>query len=391
MLIGIVGAPNKGKSTMFSALTLNDVAIADYPFTTIDPNLGVAYATKECAHVKLGIKCKPRNSLCTDGVRKIPVNIVDVAGLVEGAHIGKGMGNKFLNDLAAADSLIIVADASGQTDAAGNRSTSSDPTVDVSMVQSELSEWLASIIKKHMKALSRKQNGIEALASVLTGMKIGKAAISDTIAETRLPASKIDWDEDATYRFAEALIFRAKPYLIAANKMDSKLSEQNAAKLEQEFGNDKVIRVSAAIELALEKAEKTGVIKSSPDGRFTIVGTGLSAEQTRALEYMRSFVDKNGRNLRTLVNVISFKLLDNIVVYPVEDEHKYTDSMGNVLPDAIMVKRGSTPHDLARVIHTDLADHMLYAIDARKKTRMAKDHILEDGDIVKIVSTAKHA
>lgn len=390
-MIGIVGAPNKGKSTMFSALTLNDVAIADYPFTTIDPNLGVAYATKECAHVKLGIKCKPRNSLCTDGVRKIPVNIVDVAGLVEGAHIGKGMGNKFLSDLAAADSLIIVADASGQTDAAGNRSTSSDPTVDVSMVQSELSEWLASIIEKHMKALSREENGIEALASVLTGMKIGKAAISDTIAETRLPASKIDWDEDATYRFAEALIFRAKPYLIAANKMDSKLSEQNAAKLEQEFGNDKVIRVSAAIELALEKAEKTGVIKSSPDGRFTIVGTGLSAEQTRALEYMRSFVDKNGRNLRTLVNVISFKLLDNIVVYPVEDEHKYTDSMGNVLPDAIMVKRGSTPHDLARVIHTDLADRMLYAIDARKKTRMAKDHILEDGDIVKIVSTAKHA
>src|SRR5271154_5312829 len=142
MLIGIIGAPNKGKSTLFSALTLNEVEIADYPFTTIDPNKGVTYATKDCPEKELGTKCKARNSLCVNGIRKIPVNIVDVAGLVEGAHLGKGRGNQFLNDLAAADALMLVVDSSGKTDSAGNPSESSNPEEDVKMVKSELIEWL---------------------------------------------------------------------------------------------------------------------------------------------------------------------------------------------------------------------------------------------------------
>ena len=121
LLIGIIGAPNKGKSTLFSAMTAVEVPIADYAFTTIKPNMGVAYATTECADVGLGVKCTPRNSSCLDGIRKIPINIVDVAGLVPGAHLGKGMGNQFLNDIVNADVLVQVVDASGKTDINGGK------------------------------------------------------------------------------------------------------------------------------------------------------------------------------------------------------------------------------------------------------------------------------
>ncbi|MGC8648897.1 MAG: GTPase, partial [Candidatus Micrarchaeia archaeon] len=162
MLIGIVGAPNKGKSTLFSALTLNEVEIADYPFTTINPNLGVAYVSKECVDKELNISCNARNSLCINHVRFFPVNIIDVAGLVEDAHLGKGMGNQFLNDLASADALIVVVDASGKTDAHGNKVDYADPINDVNMVTNEIIEWISGIIKKHINIISKREDGVEA-------------------------------------------------------------------------------------------------------------------------------------------------------------------------------------------------------------------------------------
>ena len=138
MQIGIVGAPNKGKSTIFSALTMVEAEIAPYPFTTIKPNFGMAYATRPCVERELGVKCAPRNSLCISGVRHLPVSIVDVAGLVPGAHFGKGMGNQFLNDLIGADMLIHVVDLSGRTDAEGNPGEGFDPAEEVRMVREEM-------------------------------------------------------------------------------------------------------------------------------------------------------------------------------------------------------------------------------------------------------------
>lgn len=388
MLIGIIGAPNKGKSTLFSALTLHDVAIADYPFTTIDPNRGIAYATKKCPHVELGIRCKARNSLCTDGIRQIPVNVVDVAGLVEGAHLGKGMGNKFLNDLAAADALIILCDASGKTDSAGNHVSGHDPIEDVEMVQGELVEWLSDIIRRHMKMMSKNPDGIAALGETLTGLKVNRQMIFDAVSQNGLSSSKIDWDNEGIGRFSTSLLKTAKPWIVVANKMDAEGSESAAVELENKYGKDKVFRMSSAVELALEKAEKSGMIKWSGDRDFTVNGKA-TPEQERALNYMKRYLSTHGMASRALINKIAFELLGNIVVYPVEDEHKYSDSMGNVLPDAILLHNGATAHDLAAAIHTEIADKMLYAIDARKKMRIGKEHGLQDGDIVKIVSAAR--
>ncbi len=390
MLIGIVGAPNKGKSTLFSAMTMVDAEIANYPFTTINPNFGITYATKQCVEKELSTKCNPRNSLCIDGVRMLPVNVVDVAGLVEGAHLGKGMGNQFLNDLAGADALIIVSDASGSTDQNGNQAVQSDPVKDVEIVISEITEWFASIIKKNIGAVSRKEDGLSALATVLTGIGATKAQIESAAAESYLSLSNITWSDEDIKAFASSLLKANKPMVIAANKSDSSAAGSNIKKLEEHFGKEKVFACSAAIELALRKASKKGLIDYKPGSRdFNILSNGISGEQAEAIEYMRSFVKNAGTGVQELVNHVVFDVLGNIVVYPVEDENKYSDHFGNVLPDAILIRKGSTAQDLAYKIHTDLGAGMLYAINAKTRMRLAKSYVLEDSDVIKIVSAAK--
>ncbi len=389
MLIGLIGAPNKGKSTLFSAITMAQAEIADYPFTTIKPNVGVAYVTRECAEKGLGVRCNPRNSLCSEGVRRIPINVIDVAGLVPDAHLGRGMGNQFLNDLVGADVLIQVVDISGRTDSSGNASTGSDPAIDVSMVRDELVRWLADIIMKHSSALSRRDDGGRALAELLAGLRVDTDQIRRAAESSCLTLSNINWQTADAVRFADALIGINKPVIIAANKLDI----SDAGKVEElrkRLPHNTVIGCSAAIELALRKAAKAGIVDYLPGDASFAVRRDVAQEQAKALDYMKTYLRSNGgTGVQELINTAAFGFLGNIVVYPVEDEHRYTDHSGNVLPDAILIKEGSSAQDLAMRIHTDLAKSMLYAIDARKKIRVAKDYVLKDNDIIKIVSAAK--
>ncbi len=389
MLIGIIGAPNKGKSTLFAALTMHDVPIANYPFTTIDPNKGVAYATVTCAEKSLGVHCHARNSMCVNGVRMLPVNVIDVAGLVEDAHAGRGMGNQFLGDIAAADALLIVVDVTGRTDAAGNPCDSCDPADDVAMVKNELVEWVAGIISDHMHAITHSQNGLDALEGVLTGLKLKRADIEAAAAKHTLPLDKIEWNDDAVHAFAEELLFSTKRFVVVANKYDGAGAEKNFAALREAMG-DRVEGASAALELALRKAAQQGVISYLPGAEeFTVIRKDVSQEQRKALDYMAAFIKGRGTNVQKIVNRTVFELLDSIVVYPVEDENKLTDHFGNVLPDAVLMRRGSTAQDLAASINTDIAKGMLYEIDARTKMRLGKTYTLKDGDVIKIVSAAK--
>ena len=300
MLIGIVGAPNKGKSTIFSAMTLNEVAIADYPFTTINPNLGIAYATKRCVDSELGVKCNARNSTCVNGIRYMPVNLIDVAGLVEGAHLGKGMGNQFLNDLASADALIVVVDASGKTDPAGNHCLGCDPSSDIGMVRSEVTEWLSSIIKRHEPVIAKSHNSIDAISGALTGLGVTKAQIIAAVDASFLPTGSRGWSDAEIMKFATELLKSSKPMIIAANKSDSKEAAANIAKLKSESGDAVVVDCSGAMELALRRAAKQGVIDYVPGARdFKILKSGIPQEQSAALDYCVASCSARARTYRS--------------------------------------------------------------------------------------------
>jgi hypothetical protein len=389
MMLGLIGAPNKGKSTIFSAMTLSQADIADYPFTTINPNLGIAYATKECPEKELGIKCNPRNSLCDNGTRKIPINVTDVAGLIPGAHIGKGMGTQFLNDIISADALILVVDLSGETDIQGRPGSNFNQKEDIRMVEEELANWLSGIIEKNMSSLSRKKDGIDALAELLSGFKPSEDQIRESAEENGITLSNISWNHESSLRFSRSFLARNKPIVIAANKMD-KSSKDALEKFRKELEDYTVIGCSGAIELALRKAAKSGIITYNPGNSSFVMGPNATEDQKRALSYISSYLKKNGSTgIHEIINETVFTLSHNIVVYPVENENKYADSSGSILPDAILMAEGSTALDLAEKIHTEIAAKMLYAIDARNKIRVAKDYILKDGDIIKIVSAAK--
>src|SRR3989344_2853460 len=131
MLIGLVGKPSVGKSTFFKASTLVDVAIASYPFTTIKPNRGVGYVKVDCIDKEFGLKCQPNHGFCINGIRFVPVELMDVAGLVPGASEGRGLGNRFLDDLRQADAFIHIVDISGTTDAEGKQTKDYNPCNDV--------------------------------------------------------------------------------------------------------------------------------------------------------------------------------------------------------------------------------------------------------------------
>jgi hypothetical protein len=385
MLIGLIGAPNKGKSTIFSALTMNEVQIADYAFTTIKPNLGVAHVSKECVEIELGVKCRPRNSTCTNGVRKIPVNVVDVAGLVPGAHLGKGMGNQFLNDLAGADALIQVVDCSGETDMHGERVEWADPAEEVIMVRKELVEWVSGIIARHMQQLSRNDDAISGLHMLLSGFKATQEQVRHAISAEYLTSNKINWSADECTKFASRFLEDSKPIVIAANKMD-KSDTKKLEWLRSRLRGYEVIECSGAMELAIKKAEAAGLIRYT-GGSIHIIGKP-TLEQEHGIQIMSEYLQRhNGTGINDILSKVVFQVLHKIVAYPVEDENKFTDHFGNVLPDAVLMDSGSTALQLAERIHTDIAKGMKYGIDAKKKLRIPKDYILKDNDVIKIFST----
>ncbi|MCD5409671.1 MAG: redox-regulated ATPase YchF [Methanocellales archaeon] len=391
--IALAGKPNVGKSSFFKAATLIDVEIASYPFTTIDANHGMSHVRTKCPCKELKVNCKN----CIDGDRFVPVELIDVAGLVPDAHKGKGLGNEFLDNLRQAKAIIHIIDASGGTDAEGN------PADDVQFLEREITMWLHGIIKRHWTRLSRKahlkprlqassRGPIEqVLAELLAGVGTDETQIKIALHNMTLDVDKpTNWSDEDLMKFADEIRKISKPMIIAANKIDIAPDEciQQLRSLEKEGRT--IIQTSAVAELALRMADKKGLIAYLPgDSDFQIKAVDeLSGAQREGLERIRTLLKiYGGTGIQLCINKAVFELLDHIVVYPVEDENKFTDKNGNVLPDAFLMKRGGTAHDLAYMIHTDLGAGFLYAVDARTKCRVAEKHVLEDGDIIKIVST----
>ena len=398
-LLGVIGKPNTGKSTFFSAATLAPAEIASYPFTTIKPNRGVGYVRTPCAHEEFQVRDNPSNSLCLDGIRLIPVEIIDVAGIVPGAWEGRGLGNQFLDEIRRADALIHVIDASGGTDCEGRlcKIGEHDPLEDVRFLEREITMWMATILKKDWSKLARtaaaeSKDIYTMLEERLSGLSIKRTHIFQAAKKTGLNAEKpTTWSDEDFLRFVDTVRCIAKPMLIVANKIDLPTAEANLEKLKK-LGYE-VIPCCAEAELALRRAAEKQLIDYKPgDCNFKLrQPEKLSSNQTKALETIREkILLKNGSTgIQDAINMAYFKLLSMITVYPVEDVEHLANHKGQVLPDAYLVPYGTTARQFAYLIHTELGESFIYAVDARGKKRIGEDAVLKDRDVISIVSAKK--
>jgi ribosome-binding ATPase YchF (GTP1/OBG family) len=400
-LLGIVGKPNTGKSTFFSAATMVPVKIANYPFTTKEPNRGIGYVRTPCVHEEFNVKDNPVNSMCIDGVRLIPVEFIDCAGLVPGAWQGRGLGNQFLDEIRKADALIHIVDASGGTDSEGNlcKPGEHDPLEDVKFLEREITMWMASILKKDWPKIARTAESesrdlYSMLEERLSGLAIKRYHIFEAVRRTQLNAEKpTAWGEEDLLKFVDTLRRIAKPMLIAANKIDVPTAEGNLERLKKV--DYPVIPCCAEAELILRRAAEKQLIDYKPgDCNFKIKDSGrLTESQVRALELIRERVllKYGSTGVQEAINMAFFKLLNMITVYPVEDVEHLTDHNGRVLPDAYLVPYGTTARELAYLIHTELGESFIYAVEAREKKRVGEDYTLKDRDVISIVSAKKRA
>ncbi len=401
LTIGIVGKTNTGKTTLFNAATLLNAKISNFPFTTKKPNIGTAYACDICVCKELGVKDNPLNSTCIDGWRYAPVKLVDVPGLVKDAWTGRGLGNQFLSVIGQADALIHVVDASGSIDADGKitQPGSGNPVQDAIDIEMELNRWVAEIIERNREFIIREAASSsleEAIAKSLSGVKANPLQVFQALEKSELrDVPFVKWDLNQVIKFATFLLPIIKPTLIMANKMDILTSENYLPMLTEYYGRSLVAACSAEAELVLRRAEKMGLLQYTPgQEKFKIKeNASLTAKQQGALKYIETRVMAKwiSTGIQQALNTVVFKLLKNNMVYPVSDEFKYMDHHGNVLPDVYLMPDGSTPIDLARNIHTRLAENYILAIDAKTGIRLPKDYSLRHKDVVKIVTrpTAK--
>jgi ribosome-binding ATPase YchF (GTP1/OBG family) len=391
LTVALAGKPNAGKSTFYTAATRADVDVGNYPFTTIDPNRGVSYVRTDCPCLDLDERCGDEH--CRDGKRYVAVELLDVAGLVPGAHEGRGLGNQFLDALSNADVILHVVDAAGATDAEGEPVDTGehDPVEDVDFVARELDLWLASILERNWETVRRQSRSPDfdiddALAEVLTGVGATEADVAAVLRDLVYPEDPIAWEDDHREALAGAIRARTKPIVVVANKADV-APEANVERLRA--AAEIVVPATAEGELALRRAAEADVVDYDPgDGDFSIVGD-VSEGQAQGLERIREVLERWGdTGVQAALDAAVYDVLDRITAFPVENETHWTDGQGNVLPDAFLLPRGSTPRDLAYAVHSDIGEGYLHAVDARRNRRIGEDHELSEGDVVKIESTA---
>jgi ribosome-binding ATPase YchF (GTP1/OBG family) len=398
--IGLIGKTNTGKTTFFNAATLSSEEISSYPFTTKKPISGISHAITLCVHPEFKVEDNPNNSKCVDGWRYIPIELIDLPGLIKDAWKGKGLGNQFLSIAAQSDALLHVVDASGGIDSAGQISEvgTGDPISDFADIEEELIMWYLKILEgnreKVSKAISGGADTIDAITDLYRGIGVKTSHVKDALQLIELSEKKFDdYDIHDSKKLASTLRRISKPTLIVANKIDVEGADKNFDRLRERYNDTIVIPASGDSELSLRRAEQKGLIKYSPGSeQFDIVKSDeLNQKQKDALDFIKKGI--MGEFMRTgvqfAINIAVFKLLKMNSIYPVTNDKNLTDKKGRVLPDLILLKDGATVNDLAREIHTDLTKGLLYAKDLRYNLRLPTDYQLRDRDVISLISAAK--
>jgi len=390
MLIGLIGAPSSGKSTFFKACTLASVDIANYPFTTIKPNKGNAFVSLDCIDKEFDTQCTPREGYCVQHKRFIPVELMDVAGLVPNAHEGKGMGNEFLNNLAAADILIHVVDVSGSTNDKGEpvQPLSHDPAINVNFIESEINLWYLSLVKKGWDKFARALRGnkelYKAIAKQLSGLKVSEELTKEILRD--FPEEIEKWNDKDLERLSILLRQKSKPIIVGCNKIDIEGSEDNLINLKKKFKDIIFVPCSSEFELALREANKAGLIEYVPgSSSFNILKKEkLNEKQLNALNLIEKFLNKFGNTgVQNILNKAVFDILKYKAIFP-GGVNNLIDSQGRTLPDCFLLEEKATALEFAFRLHTDIGNGFIKAIDVKRKIPVGKDYILKNRDIIEI-------
>jgi len=391
MMLALVGKPSVGKSTFFKAATLAEVEIASYPFTTIKANHGIGYVRIECIDKEFNTKCNPSHGFCINHNRFVPVELMDVAGLVPGASEGKGLGNQFLDDLRQADVFVHIVDVSGTLDVEGKPTENHDVCKDVEFLEDELNKWFHNILMKVWRSFARKaeienMKFSEAVAHQFSGLKVKEDSVKTVLLKLNLPKKASTWTEEQLKEFASALRKESKPMIIAANKIDTEKGKENFEKLVKEFSDLMIVPCSADSELALREATKAGLIEYIPGDTDFVIKGKLSDKQNLALENIKKVLKEyGGTGVQEVLNMSVFNLLKYLAVFPAS-ANKLADSKGNILPDCFLLPGGSTALDFAFHLHTDFGNNFIKAIDARTKRALGKSYELKHRDALEIVT-----
>lgn len=398
--IGIIGKTNTGKTTFFNSATLSSSEISTYPFTTKKPESATANAITLCVHPEFNVLDNPKNSRCIDGWRYIPIELIDLPGLIKDAWQGKGLGNQFLSVAAQSDALLHVVDVSGGIDSSGKiaETGAGDPISDFADIEEELIMWYLKILEgnrdKVSKVIASGTDKIIAIADLYRGIGVNNYHVKEALQAAEIEDKDFDdIDFKESKKFASILRKISKPTLIVANKIDVEGADKNFARLRERYIDMIVVPASADSELSLRRAEQKGLIKYSPGSeQFDIIKPDeLSGKQKNALDFITKEI--MGEYMRTgvqfAINVTVFKLLKMNTVYPVADEERLSDKKGNVLPDLVLLKDGATVADLAKEVHTDLIKGLLYAKDIRYNLRLPATYQLRDRDVISLVSASK--
>jgi len=398
--IGLIGKTNTGKTTFFNSATLSSAEISTYPFTTKKPEKATAYAITLCVHPEFNVVDNPNNSKCSEGWRYIPIDLIDLPGLIKDAWKGKGLGDQFLTVAAQSDALLHIVDVSGSVDSTGKITEvgAGDPISDFADIEEELVMWYHKILEGNRDKVSKLVRSGTELIDVITdlyrGIGVHKSHVKEALKVTGLEEKDFDnFEFQDSKSLASYLRKVSKPTLIVANKIDIEGADKNFARLHERYNDTIIVPASADSELSLRRAEQKGLIKYSPGSeQFEILNPqDLNSKQKDALNFIKK--DIMGEYMRTgvqfAINVTVFKLLKMNSIYPVANEETLSDKKGRILPDLILMKDGSTVTDLAKEIHTDLLKGLLYAKDLRYNLRLPTNYQLRDRDVISLVSASK--
>lgn len=393
-VIALVGKPSLGKSTTLNSLTDANAKVGAFPFTTIDPNKATGYLEVDCAcsRFKKQALCKPNYGYCRDGKRGVPIMLLDVAGLVPNAHLGRGLGNKFLGDLTEADCLIHIVDVSGTTNAEGKATRGYDPIHDIEWLQDEIFRWILGNLTEKWGSIARRHvatrlTTLETLRQQLGGYSANKQLIGRALDLLPGLAPLQDWDNDTIEKVVRTFMEVKFPTVLSLNKMDHPDADKNVSKIILQHPKLKCVLTSSITEVFLRKLAAQNYIKYDLGTEFVDTIDDLGPES--GLKPLDDKLRNRIENIRDLVlyrfgltGVVQLlqaaaDLLDLVPVYPVRNINNFGGLSGDsVFRDCVLVKRGTAVISVARKI---MGDVTIAAIEGVGGTRVAEEDTVDVG------------